>query len=526
MPHLPRSTRVALLAGCATLGLAATASADQTGTIDGAGKLTITFDAGDDFTVGAQAGNVLLGADPLPIPTGDVKTIEVLEVASGNSNADLSAVNSATYPNLISTHIKAIDGNDTLTGTQLTDRIEGGTGADTMHGLGGDDTLVWNNGEGSDIMNGGDGIDTIENNGADTASPVANEVYTVDIVNGRFIFARTSGGPFTLDVGGAERYVNNMLGGNDSFKTVDQARAVAGIAVTLNGGEGNDNLTGTDGGDTISGGPGDDTITGFKGNDTSNGDDGNDLIVWNNGDGSDRVEGGAGADTAQLNGGGAGEHFVLTGNAARVTATRDTQVPFFLDIGTSELFDLNGNAGDDSVDVGNGVGAVLASDLELGDGNDTIRARNDSSQRIDGGAGADSAQVDATDVVSNVETIDAPAVAQPGGDTPDTVAPKVAFVSKKLRVKGGKARLKITCPAGESACTGKARILRGKKVVGSIAVKLAGGQTKTFKIALKRKTRVALSKERDNKLRVLVKISVKDAAGNTGKVSRQLNLKG
>ena len=89
---------------------------------------------------------------------------------------------------------------------------------------------------------------------------------------------------------------------------------VTGIAVTLNGGEGNDDLTGTDGADTINGGPGDDKLTGFKGNDAPNGEDGDDLIVWNNGDGSDKPEGGAGNDTAQLNGGSAGEHFVITGN--------------------------------------------------------------------------------------------------------------------------------------------------------------------------------------------------------------------
>ncbi len=231
-------------------------------------------------------------------------------------------------------------------------------------------------------------------------------------------------------MGGAEKYVNSMKGGTDKFSTLDPALPVTGIAVTLNGGEGDDELKGTDGADTINGGPGNDKLTGFKGNDAPNGDDGDDLIVWNNGDGSDKPEGGAGTDTAQLNGGSAGEHFVVTANGARVTATRDTQVPFFLDIGTSELFDLNGNAGDDSVDVGNGVGAVLATDLDLGDGNDSIRARNDSSQKIEGGAGADTAQVDATDVVTGVETIDAPVVTPP--PPADEVAPLAAIKSQRL----------------------------------------------------------------------------------------------
>jgi hypothetical protein len=268
-------------------------------------------------------------------------------------------------------------------------------------------------------------------------------------------------------------------------------------------------------------------LTGFRGVDVSNGDEGDDVMVWNNGDASDRNEGGPGDDTAVLNGGAADEHFVVTGNGARVTATRDTQVPFFLDIGTSELLELNALGGRDSVDVGDGVGRVLATDLAGGDGNDTFRTRNDSVQRIDGGTGADFAQVDARDILTNVEVTDKPGVTPPAGPPkPDTVGPKVAVASKTLRVKGGRASLTISCPAGESSCSGRARIVRGKKVVGSTSVTLAGGERQTFKIALTRKTRIALSKQNDDRLPVTVTVSVKDAAGNTGKASRRVNLQG
>jgi hypothetical protein len=68
--------------------------------------------------------------------------------------------------------------------------------------------------------------------------------------------------------------------------------------------------------------------------------------------------------------------------------------------------------------------------------------------------------------------------------------------------------------------------MRRGKVVGSIAVTLAGGERKTFKIALNRRTRIALSREKDDRLPVTVKVSVKDAAGNTGKASRRVNLRG
>jgi Ca2+-binding RTX toxin-like protein len=215
-------------------------------------------------------------------------------------------------------------------------------------------------------MNGGDGIDTVENNGF-----AADEQYTIDAVNGRFRFARLTQIMFALDIGGTEKLVNNTAGGDDSFKTVDPARPVTGLAVTVNGGDRDDALTGTDGADTLNGGTGDDVLTGFKGVDVSNGDEGDDMMVWNNGDASDRNEGGPGDDTAVLNGGAADEHIVITGSGARVTATRDTQVPFFLDIGTSELLDVNTLAGNDSIDVNDNVGKVLATDLAGGDGNDT-----------------------------------------------------------------------------------------------------------------------------------------------------------
>jgi hypothetical protein len=525
--HLPsRRASIALLAGSATLALAAPAAAAPAAALDGAGKLTVTFSGTESVVLaGDPGGAVKLNGVDTTIDAADVKTIEVLEQpadpsATDANTVDLSAVSSASYPALTSTLIRAAGGADTLTGTQLDDRIEGGKQDDTMNGKDGDDTLVWNNGEGSDQMNGGDGIDTIENNGADTGSPAADETYTAETAGKRFLFKRTSTGPFTLDVGGAEKYVNDLKGGADKFSTLDPAQPVTGIAVTLNGGEGNDDLGGTDGADTLNGGGGDDRLTGFKGNDAANGDGGNDLIVWNNGDGSDKPEGGAGSDTAQLNGGPAGEHFVVSANGARVTATRDTQVPFFLDIGTSELLDVNANAGDDSVDVGTGVGAVLATDIDLGDGNDSIRARNDSSQRIDGGAGADSAQVDASDVVINVESIDAPAVA-PG----DRVAPKAAIRSRKLKVDHGRAAVRISLPAGESAATGKIRIVRRGKVVGSLAIQLAGGQTKTFHVALARKARIALAKAHDKRIKATVKVKLTDAAGNTATSSARLALR-
>ena len=520
--HVQKPSRgavAALVAAGATLGLAAPASAAPVATIDGNGKLTVTYAATESVELaGDPGGKVSLNGADTAIDAAAVKTIEVLEdpAGTGANTIDLSAVGSAAYTQLTSTLIQAAGGNDELTGSQLDDRIVGGRQADTMNGRDGDDTLVWNNGDGDDEMNGGDGIDTIESNGADVGSAAVDETYTVETSGNRFLFKRTSTGPFTLDVGGAERYVNSMKGGNDRFSTLDPAQAVAGIDVTLNGDAGNDALTGTNDDDTINGGPDDDTIVGFRGDDAMNGDDGSDTLIWNNGDGTDRMDGGAGNDVAQQNGANAGnDHFIVSANGQRVTATRDNLGPFFLDISTTETLQVNGQGGDDSVDVNNGLAALIAVQVNLGDGNDSVRARNDSSQRIDGGAGSDSAVVDVTDVVSNVEAIE------------DAKAPKATIKSRRANVDGGRAKVRFTVPSDEDEVDARVRILRGGKVVGQVKLKnIEGGDTRTARVQLKRKTRIALAKADGKKLRVTVKIQLTDAAGNKATASKQLNLRG
>ena len=92
--------------------------------------------------------------------------------------------------------------------------------------------------------------------------------------------------------------------------------------------------------------------------------------------------------------------------------------------------------------------------------------------------------------------------------------------SKTLKVKNGKAAVKVSCPAGESSCDGKIAIKRNGKAVGSIATKLVGGQTKTYKVQLKRTTRIALAKDDDKTLAVKVVVTAEDEAGNTAKTTK------
>ena len=89
--------------------------------------------------------------------------------------------------------------------------------------------------------------------------------------------------------------------------------------------------------------------------------------------------------------------------------------------------------GDDSVDVNKGLAALIKVDVDLGDGNDSIRARNDSSQAINGGAGTDSARVDKTDTLTAVEKVSGL----------DRKAPKIKLAAKRLDCKNGTVAFKV-----------------------------------------------------------------------------------
>ena len=246
-----------------------------------------------------------------------------------------------------------------------------------------------------------------------------------------------------------------------------------------------------------------------------NGDDGDDLLIWNNGDGSDRMEGGAGTDIAQDNGAPAGDQFVVTANNGRVSAVRTNLGLFFLDIGTSETLDINGLAGDDRVDVGPGLGALIKVDYEGGDGNDVANIRNDSSERYVGGAGTDTAVADASDAISEAETV----------DIPDTTAPAAAIATKQAKVRKGAVAIRVRCP-GERRCTGTLRVLRKGKTIGRIKVNLAGGRAKTYTIELNKATRTQLRKAKKGKrLAARVQLAVTDAAGNAGSATAKLTIR-
>ena len=251
-------------------------------------------------------------------------------------------------------------GNDTILGKGGADRLDGGTGNDALTGGAGNDSafggagndrLIWNPGDGSDLNEGGYGTDTVEVNGGEGA-----EDFTATANGTRVRFDRVNPAPFTLDIGTSERLHLNANGGDDTFATSGDLAPL--IALTVDGGAGNDRLQGGTGSDTFIGGDGDDFVDGNGGSDLALLGAGNDTFQWDPGDGSDTVEGQAGQDALVFNGAGASEKMDVSANGGRVRFVRDVG-NITMDLNGIERIDTNALGGADQVTVNNLTGTGL-----------------------------------------------------------------------------------------------------------------------------------------------------------------------
>jgi Ca2+-binding RTX toxin-like protein len=387
-------------AAAALLAFPAAASADPVSNI-AAGVLTVTGDPDDAIAITCAANVVQVNGAPVAGGGCDAITSIVVTGGSGANTIDLSGVEDADsavntdYPAITSVTIDGAAGDDTITGSEHTDTMRGGDGNDRIvgdqnkapgsfdvfEGQGGNDTLVWNPGHDSDRMEGGDGADTIEMNGGGGPEQFTVKPHPTDPA--RVQFDRTGPtppGPFTLDIGTAERLDFNAGDGDDTLAS-EAGLLALGFALDIDGGPGNDTLDGGDGADLMHGGDGSDVITPDDNpplpgpRDEAYGDGGDDRIIWNGGEDDDLNEGGDGIDTIEVNGAGAPEAFTVKaapgGRYAFDRLAAPGPGPFNIDIGTAELLDL-----------------------EMGQGDDTLTADAGLDLRLEGGDGNDSADVD------------------------------------------------------------------------------------------------------------------------------------
>jgi Ca2+-binding RTX toxin-like protein len=329
----------------------------------------------ETFTVAANGDRVdFERVSPAPFSI-DIGSTENLSVNMGGGDDNFST--SGDLASLISITVDGGAGNDTIHGSNGADRLLGGAGDDSLFGGAGDDTLtggqgtdhvfgeagndtmIWNPGDGTDVLEGGDGIDTAVVNGGN-----GDEIFTATANGTRVDFERVSPAPFGMDIGSTEQLVVNMGGGNDTFTGSNNLGNL--IAVTVDGGAGNDTINGGNGNDTLFGGDGNDFIDGNGGADTAFLGAGDDVFKWDPGDGSDKVDGGAGFDEMLFNGAAAGESFSLSADAGGALFTR-VQGNITMDLTSIEKVTVNALGGIDTVNVGDLTGSgVTDVDINLG----------------------------------------------------------------------------------------------------------------------------------------------------------------
>ena len=122
--------------------------------------------------------------------------------------------------------------------------------------------MIWNPGDDTDLNEGGAGIDTVEVNGGNGA-----EQFTTTANGARVRFDRITPAPFSIDIGTWEKLIVNANGGDDRFSATGNLAAL--IAITVDGGTGNDTILGSNGVDILLGGDGDDFVDGQQGNDAA-----------------------------------------------------------------------------------------------------------------------------------------------------------------------------------------------------------------------------------------------------------------
>ncbi len=394
-------------------------SADSDIVIVGTDGSYVLVNNGSSDVINSMSGTTVLKTD--------VETISVVNTgSSANQTFNLAEVKLADFTSLTNVSIMAGDGDDTITGSEFDDSIDGGTGTDliietysgstgisfqlsnallsgfgddTLSGIeaasltggSGDDTLdactftagnvtlIGNNGadslvggSGDDLLTGNSGNDSLTGNaGSDTFNPGGGTDQLIEVAaSGGFTLTTSSlMGTSGTDsvIGSAGSLERASLTGASGGVTLDaSAFTVSGGSVTLIGGSGADTLIGGD----LSGMT--NFLTGGAGNDTITSTDGTDRIVESLDDDftltrTSLATTSSGTDTLvvdTVSGSGDFEEVYLTGGAS----ANDLDASAFTVTGASVT--LDGGGGDDTLKGGDQSGQTNV--LTGGTGNDTI----------------------------------------------------------------------------------------------------------------------------------------------------------
>jgi Ca2+-binding RTX toxin-like protein len=198
----------------------------------------------------------------------------------------------------------------------------------------------------SSAQGSGDGAaDTVIVNGTETNDVIklTGSTNGVDVVGLSATVTVVGGEP------GKDELVIHGLGGDDVINA--SAVHAGAIDLTLDGGDGDDQLIGGEGNDLLIGGRGTDQMLGGPGDDT---------FVWNPGDGSDLIEGQGGHDTLLFNGANVAEKVDLSANGGRLRFFRDV-ANITMDCNGIEAVQFNARGGADTITINDLTGTDVTS---------------------------------------------------------------------------------------------------------------------------------------------------------------------
>ena len=361
--------------------------------------------AGNDILSGGSENDSLNGLDGNDTLSGGVGD-DIIDGGAGNDSLSGGAGNDTVIYDAEDTasNVKGGAGQDILNASLATDNLNiklasqykdfeniiGGTGNDSLTGSSLSNVLV--GGMGNDVLNGGGGDDTIDGGlGDDT---VIYDVKDITVLGGGGSDMLNASGMTTalrMDLGERYQDIENITGGSGSDVLTGGVQDNIMI-----GGAGNDTIKGLGGNDYIEGGLGNDYIDGEIGVDTIYAGAGNDIVIYDYAD--SKVYGGDGIDTLDAR-----------------TALAEVTISLG---GYSDIENLTGGNYNDKL-TGNAVVNVLRGS----EGSDTLDggAGNDS---LDGGAGNDIIIYDAADSMANVK----------GGIGVDTLDASLAAANMSIKL--------------------------------------------------------------------------------------------
>jgi RTX calcium-binding nonapeptide repeat (4 copies) len=445
-------------------------------------NITIAMNGATTITVSDPSGNVT-GAGPNCTPAGPAVTVTCQNVTgevgvAGKDGDDTIAVAPGTT---VRVHLFGNNGSDTLTGGNANDDMGGGSGNDTLNGGPGNDLLQ--PGFGSDVVNGGAGNDRIEQQSTSGDADVLNSDGDDDFIwsqgNGDAQFNGGQGDDI-LEHSNFELPVNLVMSGGDGEDEVALNGSFdVGLAVSLD----------------------DQANDGALPAGTSNVH--SDVETINTGGGPDVIVGSPGP------------------NLIRSDVSRDS------------WFVLDAPGGNDTIDPGGGVDYVFS-----GGGDDNITATDQVGETINCGSNksspsdSDTATGDSIDTFVHCENVNA--IPLPVLDTTDpTVTVKApASISRRAFARRG---LVVRLSADEPASFAVDLNAKVKRRGGALVFPAAVGEatlgtkrmrlgTGTRSLRLKPSKRFAAS-VRNRRLRLVVRVTAKDAAGNVTLSSRSVRVK-